>query len=329
MSDTPVPFGSGTYPRANTLADGSIIGVYTAFENGDNVIRTVRSADGGSTWAPLGEVTRGPSNANDIDNPYVLQLPDGRVLCTFRNHSKDPASGAYLTFRITVTVSNDQGVTWAFLSQPASDPGPVNGNWEPFLRNAQDGSIQIYYSRENSAADQDTLMRTSPDGVIWSDAATISGAGIISRDGMTGVAAISGTGPNLMAVFESESDGTFTVMSITSSDDGNTWSNRQTVYTPDSPNTSAGAPQIVNVGGTLGVSFMTNEDESLPAPSGSYTSNTASKLITSGDGGVTWGNKITVGQVQSVWPGLYTLDNSNLLMMFDNGGAKAQKILLN
>lgn len=328
MSGAPVVFGSGTYPRANTLADGSIIGVYTAFDGGDNIIRTVRSTDGGSTWAALGEVTRGPSDANDIDNPYVLQLPDGRVLCTFRNHSKDQTTGAYLTFRITVTVSTDQGVTWEFLSQPASDPGPVNGNWEPFLRNAQGGSIQIYYSRENSAADQDTLERTSPDGITWSDANTISGAGIISRDGMTGVAAISGTGPNLMAVFESESGGAFTVMSITSQDDGNTWGDRQTVYVPDSPNTSAGAPQIVNVGGSLGVSFMTNEDSILPAPSGSYTTNTAAKLITSGDGGVTWGNKMTVGQIQSVWPGLYTLDDSNLLMLFDNAGAKAQKITL-
>lgn len=328
MSGVPVIFGSGTYPRANTLADGSIIGVYTAFDGGNNIIRTVRSADGGSTWAALGEVTQGPSDANDIDNPNVLQLPDGRVLCTFRNHSKDPATGAYLTFRITVTVSHDQGVTWTFLSEPASDPGPVNGNWEPFLRNAQDGSIQIYYSRENSAADQDTLERTSPDGVTWSDATTISGAGITSRDGMTGVTAISGTGPNLMAVFESESSGTFNIMAITSSDDGKTWENRQTVYAPDSPNNSAGAPQIITVGGTLGVSFMTNEDVDLPVPSGSYTSNTAAKLITSGDGGATWGNKMTIGQVQSVWPGLYTLDDSSLLMMFDNGGSKAQKITL-
>jgi len=265
---------------------------------------------------------------NDIDNPYVLQLPSGRVICAFRNHSKDPATGAYLTFRITVTVSDDQGQTWAFLSEPASDPGPVNGSWEPFLRNAQDGSLQIYYSRENSAADQDTLERTSADGTgeIWSDAQTISGAGMISRDGMTGVATVSGS--SLMAVFESESGGTFTIMAITSPDDGKTWGNRQTVYTPESPNTSAGAPQIVTVGGTLGVSFMTNEDTSLPAPSPSYTSNTAAKFITSGDGGATWGNKIIVGQVQSVWPGLYTLDGSSLLMMFDNGGAKAQKITL-
>ena len=144
--------------------------------------------------------------------------------------------------------------------------------------------------------------------------------------GMTGVTTISGT--KLMAVFETESQGTFTVSSITSSDDGKTWGNRNTIYTPDSPNTSAGAPQIVNTGGTLCVSFMTNEDSALSSPSSGYTTNTAAKLITSGDGGLTWGNKITVGQVSSVWPGLYTLSKSSFLMLFDHGGAKAQTITL-
>lgn len=143
---------------------------------------------------------------------------------------------------------------------------------------------------------------------------------------MTGVTTVSGT--DLMAVFESESEGTFSVKSITSSDDGKTWDNRTTVYTPDSPNTSAGAPQIVNVGGTLCVSFMTNEDSVLAAPSDGYTTNTTAKFVTSGDGGLTWGNKIIVGQLLSVWPGLYALEEASLLMLFDHGGAKVQTITL-
>lgn len=326
MAGAPVVFGAGTYPRANKLSDGTIIGVYTAFEGGNTVVRTVLSGPDGESWAAQGEVTSAPTNANDLDNPYVLQLTgSSRILCAFRNHSKDPSTGAYTFFRITVAYSDDNGKSWTFLSTPASDPGPVNGNWEPFLRNAGDG-LQIYYSRENSAADQDTLMRTSSDGgKTWSASKTISGDGITSRDGMTGVATIGG---KVIAVFESESSGLFSIMSITSNDDGNSWGNRATVYSPDSSNTSAGAPQIVNVGGALGVSFMTNEDAQDAVPSSSYTSNTAAKFVTSADGGSTWRNKMTVGQVQSVWPGLLTLDDSNLLMMFDNGGAKAQKITL-
>ena len=189
LAGSPVIFGQGTYPRANSLSDpslpaGSIVGAYTAFSNGYNILEIVMSTDKGTSWRTIGEVTRGPSNANDIDNPYVLQLPSGRVLCAFRNHSKDPSTGAYQYFRITVAYSDDLGKTWKYLGTPSSDPGPVNGNWEPFLRNAQDGSLQLYYSRENSAADQDTLERFSTDGgKTWTNPQTISGAGITARDG--------------------------------------------------------------------------------------------------------------------------------------------------
>lgn len=230
LSDAPSVIGGGTYPRANKLADGSILGVYTAFSGDDNVITTVKSTDNGASWQSLGEVTRGPSNGNDIDNPYLLQLATGRILCAFRNHSKDPNSGAYTYFRIAVAYSDDKGKSWAYLSTPASDVGPVNGNWEPFLRLALDGSLQLYYSRENSATDQDSLERFSIDGgKTWSAAETISGSGITARDGMIGVATVSGS--NLIAVFETASAGVFNIASITSADDGKTWSDsRRMVY---------------------------------------------------------------------------------------------------
>lgn len=278
------------------------------------------------SWQAQGSVASGPTNATDIDNPYVIQLPSGNILCAFRNHSKNVTTGAYTYYRITVCVSSDQGKTWTYLSTPSSDSNPVNGNWEPFLRNAQAG-LQIYYSRENSAQDQDTLERFSTDGgTTWSASQTISGADITSRDGMTGVTTISGS--NLMAVFETESTGLFSIAAITSTDDGKTWGNRKTIYTPDSPNTSAGAPQIITIGSYIVVSFQTNEDSELSAPASSYLTNTAAKLIMSGDSGATWGNKITVGNVVSVWPSLCTLDTADFLMLFDNGGAKAQKISL-
>lgn len=50
----------------------------------------------------------------------------------------------------------------------------------------------------------------------------------------------------------------------------------------------------------------------------------SAKLITSGNGGRTWGNKILVGPVQSNWPGLVDLNERRFLMMFDHGGAMAQ-----
>ncbi|KAK3076057.1 hypothetical protein LTR53_000102 [Teratosphaeriaceae sp. CCFEE 6253] len=313
----------GTYPRANFLHDGSILGAYTGFSNGNNVLTLVGSTDKGASWSLLGTAATEASNANDLDNPYPLQLPSGRVLLAYRNHSKNATTGVYLYYRITISFSDDNGVTWSYLSTPASDPAGPNGNWEPFLRNAADGSLQLYYSRENSADDQDSLMRTSMDaGKTWSTATIISGTGVTARDGMLGVATISGSG--LLAVFESEQDGLFTVNSITSFDDGKTWGNRQRVYTPTGTNNNAGAPQIVTVGGTLCVSFMTDED----TQQHHWIIGADDKIITSGDGGATWGNKITVFGVQSNWPAMLSLDRNSLLYMADFRGPKAQKINL-
>jgi hypothetical protein len=106
--------GDGTYPRATRLQDGSILGVHTSFQGGTNVIVATRSTDEGISWSPVGEVTRG---VGDIDNPFVVQLPTGKVLCAFRNHSKN-ADGGYAYFRITVCYSNDFGASWQYLSTP-------------------------------------------------------------------------------------------------------------------------------------------------------------------------------------------------------------------
>lgn len=268
-------------------------------------------------------------NLTDRQRRYPLQLPSGRILVAYRNHVKSP-TGEYLNFRISISYSDDHGSTWAPLCDPASDPGPVNGNWEPFLRNAQDGkTLQIYYSRENSAADQDSLMRTSIDGgQTWSTATVISGQDRLSRDGMLGVAVVRGS--ELIAVFESEQNGLFAVDSIRSRDDGQTWGDRRRVYTPTGTNNNAGAPQVVNVGGTLVVSFMTDEDTQLHR----WIEGSSAKVVVSTDGGRNWGNSIIVGAVQSNWPGMVVVGDvvgervreSQVLVMFDQGGCKVQRL---
>ena len=316
-----IPIAAGTYPRSNKLSDGSLIASYTAFANGDSIISFARSTDGGSTWAPLGTAAQGPTATTDIDNPYVLQLPTGRILVAYRNHNRADAT-TYSFFRITLSYSDDGGATWAYLCDPASDPGPVNGNWEPFLRLATDGSLQLYYSRENSATDQDNLMRTSTDGgATWSDSSIVTGAGTDDqRDGMIGVTSVNG-GANLIAVFETGINNVFSINAVTSSDDGHTWTNRHSVYVP-SNNNNAGGPQVINVGGTLVASFYTSEDTGVAAQ-------TDCKVVTSGDGGQTWGNEVLFAPVRSVWAGLTDLDNSNFLALADYNGASVYKMALN
>ena len=139
---------------------------------------------------------------------------------------------------------------------------------------------------------------------------------------MIGVAAVRGS--SLIAVFETNESGHYTINSVTSSDDGKTWGNPRRVYTPTGNSNNAGAPQVINVEGTLVVSFMTDEDTQL----GQWTSGAGSKLITSVDGGATWGNKIEVFASQANWPGMMALDDSNFLYMSDASGAKSRRVAL-
>jgi photosystem II stability/assembly factor-like uncharacterized protein len=171
--------------------------------------------------------------------------------------------------------------------------------------------------------DQDNLMRTSTDGgATWSTSTIVSGSGLTVRDGMIGIASTGGK--NLIAVFETGINGKFTVNSVTSSDDGATWGNRRAVYAPTVANTNAGAPQVINVGGTLVASFMTDEDTVGRA----WPNQAATKIVTSTDGGATWSHKTTALGVQSFWPGLVDLDASSFLVLSDYNGAKAQRVAL-
>ena len=174
LSGDAVVMAPGTYPRVNKLSDpsmpaGSIIGVYTGVDGADKTISAVTSQDNGASWQPRGEIDRAPSATTFLDHPNILQLPgtNGRLICVFTNHDKDASSGAYSHYRLTISSSSDFGKTWQFLDQAQEkDATPdLNGMWEPFLRNNLDGSqVQLYWSQEYSAADQNIVMTPSSDG---------------------------------------------------------------------------------------------------------------------------------------------------------------------
>ncbi|KAF9631966.1 Neuraminidase [Lasiodiplodia theobromae] len=309
--------GSSTYPRANTLSNGNILGTYTAFADGDSIITLAESSNSGETWTTLGTADRGPTNTTDIDNPFAIELPSGRLLVAFRNHDQE-LDETYTYYRITVCYSDDGGASWAYLSTPAQEPGPVTGVWEPFMRLAADGqTLQLYYSRLNNDNDQDSILRTSADGgATWSDPTSFTGTELSdSRDGMLGVAETDADG-GLIAVFETETGGgRFHIEAVSSPDDGETWTDRRIVYQSEGFN--AQAPQVINVGGTLVVSFQTDED-------GDYVV----KVVTSANG-QDWADKTTVMDATSQWAGLYTLDDSSFLALAGhNGVASAQKVVL-
>lgn len=195
---------SGTYPRVNsvTYANGStaLIAGYTGTtDSGANkILRVAQSTDSGSSWTTIGSVAEGPAASQELDNPFPLQIASGgRIIYAYRNHDIDASTGDYTYYRITVSYSDDFGLNWSFLSQviERTATSTKNGLWEPFLRLANDGTtIQCYYSSEDASDDQNNFMKYSTDGgATWSDEEIyVSGQNVTSRDGMTGVAVVSG-----------------------------------------------------------------------------------------------------------------------------------------
>ncbi|KAI9654138.1 MAG: hypothetical protein M1831_005492 [Alyxoria varia] len=321
------PNDTGEYIRVTRRPDSRLVGGYKMLTpDGLSILKTVQSVDDGATWGELGEVFRGETALHDADNAFPFALKDGTILYAYRNHERTPEDD-YSWFRISISYSGDGGQTFKYLTtvdERARDG--TNGLWEPFLRYAIDGSIQIYYSSEVNEDGQDSLMKTSTDGgKTWSDSKVISGEDSNSRDGMVGVAPIDNDG-NLIAVFESNPTGRFQVDSVTSPDDGKTWGNRHNIYTAEGADDghTAGAPQVLNVWGTLVVSFMT--DESLEQKE---YANGEVKILTSTDGGKTWGQKLKVFDAKNQWPGLFVLGPDDFLVTSQfNNRAYSQKVTI-
>lgn len=190
---------NGEYIRVSFMNDGSLIGGYAAKDGAEKVLRVVRSTDGAASWTQIGEVFRGIEATHDMDNAFPLQLPSGRILYAYRNHDRTGDDWHYTYFRISISYSDDGGKNFKYLSTVEEHvPSGVNGLWEPYLRLARDGTLQCYYSAENSKDDQDNFMKYSKDGgQTWSAFVPVSGGDKYSRDGMTGVAPIDNNG-NLM-----------------------------------------------------------------------------------------------------------------------------------
>ncbi|KAI1811661.1 glycoside hydrolase family 93 protein [Poronia punctata] len=307
---------AGVYIRVASLNNGGLLAGYAASDGSQHVLRTAKSTDGGQSWNRLGEVYRADAATHDVDNAFPLQIPGGRVLYAYRNH--DRTSSGYTRYRITVSYSDDGGITFKYLSTVAERAASgVNGLWEPFLRLANDGTLQCYYSAESEATNQDGYMRQSSDGgKTWSAPIMISGEGRTSRDGMIGVAKIDNNG-NLLAVFENTESGGFSIDYVISHDDGRSWGERTRLYTAAN-NGEATAPQVVNVGGTLVASFMTDESTGSNGSDGAQM-----KVITSTNGGKTWSASVVTGDVASHWPGLFARDSTHFLALYSKNGLGA------
>jgi hypothetical protein len=119
------------------------------------------------------------------------------------------------------------------------------------------------------------------------------------------------------AVFENTESGFFSIDYVISHDDGRSWGERGRLYTAKN-NGEAIAPQVVSVGGTLVVSFMTDE-----STGGNGADGAQMKVITSTNGGKTWSGSVVTGEVASHWPGLFAQDSTHFLALYSKNGVGA------
>ncbi|KAI5865308.1 glycoside hydrolase family 93 protein [Durotheca rogersii] len=313
----------GTYPRLARLDDGGILAISTLWvSETERALKISRSNDEGRTFSPIGEVARGTGN---VDNGFLIQLPSGTVLAAFRNH--DVSDDGILTyFRITVCHSQDGGRSWTFLSQAAEQPARgagYNGLWEPFVRIARDGSIQLTYSGELSQSNQETFRVVSRDeGRTWTAPTNLRlhAEDRNFRDGMQGIVSVRDVESDedvLVMVFEVRERDFFYLATVTSHDDGNTWGSREVIYRPNGRN--AGAPQIASVGNHLAVVFMTDEDTA--AGDIAWPNRADIKMIFSTelrDGTLTWStDSALLSDSSSYWPGIFQLGTDDVIAVYE------------
>lgn len=112
----------------------------------------LRSTDGGKTWSP--------PIATIVNSPHgPTQLKDGRLLYVGKKLWKDDG-------RIGVVESNDDGVTWAWLSDIPNRPGDIvkSGYHELFALETDDGRIVTQIRNHNKPDVGSTLQCESSDG---------------------------------------------------------------------------------------------------------------------------------------------------------------------
>ena len=203
----------------------------------------------------------------DLGNGFLLQLPNGTLLCAYRHHDGAPPNR---TFRIQLASSHDLGASWAFAATIAAG---ALGVWEPFLflaRAGDAGALRAAYSAELPAGaggrvEQDVVFQGSADGGGSWGAITARVHTGGSRNGMPGVALL--PDGSQLAVFEGfwgGAWGAFTVNSARSFDGGETWVQRQVVHAPPGGRANAGSPQVALCGaaGKVCAVFMSSEGES-------------------------------------------------------------------
>ncbi|KAJ5996801.1 hypothetical protein N7499_006884 [Penicillium canescens] len=165
------------YPRNEQLPNGDILATWENYSPEPPLVYfpIYRSKDHGKTWKEISKVQDTANGFGLRYQPFLYYLPErvgsfkkGTLLLAGSSIPTDLSST-----NIDLYASNDDGVTWKFVSHIAAggEAQPVNGLtpvWEPFLL-AHQGKLICYYSdqRDNATYGQKMVHQVSTDLKKW------------------------------------------------------------------------------------------------------------------------------------------------------------------
>ncbi|KAI1766143.1 glycoside hydrolase family 93 protein [Hypoxylon sp. FL1150] len=320
---------AGEYPRLAKLADGTILGAQTLpnINGTTSIIQVSKSTNGGQSFSFLSEVTR--VTHVDLNNGVLIELPANKssapgLLAAYRKHDLD-ASGTPTTFRITVSRSDDGGKSWHEVSnvvEKSAKESKGMGVWEPFMRIGSGGEVQVTYSGELAPDNQETFRAISHDGgMSWTEPANLHlhKTNESMRDGMQSIISVKDAEDGqdaLVMALEVKIGAVVHLDYVVSYDDGTSWGNRSGIYDPKGKDKSAGAPQIANVGDSIVVVFMTDEDtEHVDWPRKAATKALFSDGLRNGT--LRWTNTpLVIDESPSWWPGVTEIGANKAMAVY-------------
>ncbi len=292
--------GYEAFPDVARLRDGRLMAVFyagfahvslpdAAHPRGGRISGCL-SADEGRTWSAPFDVFDGPDDDRD---PSIVQLSDGRILCTFfslrANPGAAPGAPPYTGTGTRLIESLDAGRTW---SEPRS-VAPDHYCSSP-VRELPGGRLVLGLYKETAGVSLGAVTASDDGGRTWGPVTEIDNGGY-QLDAETDVIRL--RDGRLLAV---EREPKTTMCRSESRDEGRTW----TVSTPIG--FPGHCPYLLRAPGDIIVLA-----HRLPNTSLHY----------SRDEGATWSANILVDDVIGAYPSMVVLEDGSVLIVYYEEGA--------
>lgn len=304
-------------PSLYRLSDGRTMLAYT--DNLSlNAINFRLSSDNGLSWQiPTGSSGHIPCAAGV--HPSITQLSSGIVVIAYAEYYRNPLNGSY-SWILRVTQSSDL-INWSWPSFASS-----GNSLAPSLKTLSNGQILLAHTKNIGSSADLYATKGTFTGSYWSwstDSLVYGGAQYDSKPGL----ADAGNGDLLVAFFSgsnwSADRNTWLSRDINlvrSTDNGLTWSQTPTTVYANTGSADFWPTLLRLNNGSILCAFTTSDQGSV--------NQLNIKLISSGDGGLTWGDEqmISVQGHSESWPALVQQSDGSILAVWDSDPGQASGV---